>query len=79
MSKVERAMVILLRDAHFLRLRSTSDGGYRIQYTDGLTQIATEAPSLSECLIRLGRQLESMNETKGLGMAISSIMTERGV
>lgn len=79
MSKVERAMAILLRDVHFLRFRSTSDGGYRIQYTDGLTQIATEAPSISECLIRLGRQLESVNDTKGLGMTISSIMAEGGV
>lgn len=28
---------------------------------------------------RLGRQLESVNDTKGLGMTISSIMAEGGV
>jgi len=79
MSKVERAMAILLRDVHFLRFRSTSDGNYRIQYTVGMTQIADEAPSITECLIRLGRQLEGMSDTKGLGMTISFIMAERGV
>jgi len=77
MSKLERALVLLVREAHRSKFWAPSGGKTILVYTDESCTVIGEGDLPSEAVTSLGQQLLETRQI-GLGQTILSIMGEAG-